>query len=73
MGKQEAKLIFDLQRIGLTFWRGEKSKEDEEEEEEGEGEEVQKKIKKIQVRVCLGIMGIWIIKVWYGELVSPLV
>ena len=29
--------------LGLTFWRGEKSKEKEEEEEEGEGEEVQKK------------------------------
>ena len=45
MGKQEAKLIFGLQRLGLTFWRGEKSKEEEEEEEEeeeGEGEEVQK-------------------------------
>ena len=41
MGKQEAKLIFGLQRLGLTFWRGEKSKEEEEEEEEG-GEEVQK-------------------------------
>ena len=43
MGKQEAKLIFGLQRLGLTFWRGEKSKEEEEEEEEGEGEEVKKK------------------------------
>ena len=42
MGKQEDKLIFGLQRLGLTSWRGEKSKE-EEEEEEGEGEEVQKK------------------------------
>ena len=42
MGKQEAKLIFGLQRLGLTFWRGEKSKEEDEEEEEGEGEEVQK-------------------------------
>ena len=45
MGKQEAKLIFGLQRLGLTFWRGEKSKEEEEEEEEGEGEEVQKKFR----------------------------
>ena len=45
MGKQEANLIFGLQRLGLTFWRGEKSKEEEEEEEEGEGEEVQKKKK----------------------------
>ena len=70
MGKQEAKLIFGLQRLGLTFWRGEKSKEEEEEEEEGEGEEVKKKI---QVCVCLGIMSILIIKVWYGELVAPLV
>ena len=42
MGKQEAKLIFGLQRLGLMFWRGEKSKEEEEEEEEGEGEEVKK-------------------------------
>ena len=43
MGKQEAKLILVSKRLGLTFWRGEKSKEEEEEEEEGEGEEVQKK------------------------------
>ena len=71
MGKQEAKLILVSKRLGLTFWRAEKSKEEEEEEEEEEGEEVQKK--KIQVCVCLGIMGIWIIKVWYGELVDPLV
>ena len=35
--------------------------------------EKEKKFKKIQVCVCLGIMGIWIIKVWYGELVAPLV
>ena len=70
MGIQEAKLILVSKRLGLTFWRGEKSKEEEEEEEEGEGEEVQKKF---QVCVCLGIMGIWIIKVWYGELVAPLV
>ena len=35
--------------------------------------EKKSKKKKIQVCVCLGIMGIWIIKVWYGELVAPLV
>ena len=35
--------------------------------------EKEKKSKTIQVCVCLGIMGIWIIKVWYGELVAPLV
>ena len=45
MGKQEAKLILASKRLGLTFWRGENSKEEEEEEEEGEGEEVQKKKK----------------------------
>ena len=49
MGKQEAKLIFVSKRLGLTFWRGEKCKEEEEEEEEdeeeGEGEEVQKKFR----------------------------
>ena len=40
MGKQEAKLVLVSKRLGLTFWRGEKSNEEEEEEEEGEGEEV---------------------------------
>ena len=45
MGKQEAKLILVSKRLGLTFWRGEKCKEEEEEEGEGEGEEVQKKFR----------------------------
>ena len=35
----------------------------EEEEEEGRGEEETK----IHVCFCLGIMGIWILKVWYGD------
>ena len=41
-GKTRSQTHFGLQRLGLTFWRGEKSKEEEEEEEEGEGEGVQK-------------------------------
>ena len=66
MGRHIFGLIWLGQKRRREENRGKKSKEEEEEEEEGED-------KKIQVCVCLGIMGIWIIKVWYGELVSPLV
>ena len=70
MGKQEAKLIFGLQKARAHVL--------ERREEQGRGRRGRRRRrrrspKKIQVCVCLGIMGIWIIKVWYGELVAPLV
>ena len=59
-GKTRSQTHFGLQRLGLTFWRGEKSKEmREEEEEEGVGEEEDQGMFVLESSVF------WILKVWY--------
>ena len=63
-GKTRSQTHFGLQRLGLTFWRGEKSKE---EEEEGEGEEVQK-----SGMFVLESLVFWIPRALVWRLVAPL-
>ena len=69
MGKQEAKLILVSKGWGSHFGEERRARK----RKKRKKKEKEKKSKKIQVCVFLGIMGIWIIKVWYGELVAHLV
>ena len=49
-------------KFALANRRRRRREQEEEEEEEGEEEEDQN-----SGIFCLGIMGIWILKVWYGD------
>ena len=63
MDKTKFGLILEDQTVERE--RGEEKREEEEEEGRGEEED------QIHVCFCLGIIGIWILKVGYGDLLLP--